>query len=64
MITFWSGHYTKNQLIAIRRVLQVAYDSIKIQADCSEYKSCETCEYKEPCRDLKRLKNHITELAG
>lgn len=64
MITFWSGHYTKKQMEAMQAAIETARQFILVKANCEEYKLCSECEYKEPCQDLRRLRNHINDLAG
>lgn len=64
MITFWSGHYTKKQIASMQAAIECARQFILVAADCQEYSQCSECEYKEPCHDLRRLRDHISELAG
>ena len=64
MITFWSGHYTKKQIAAMHSAIECARQFILVTADCQEYSQCSECEYKEPCDDLRKLRAHISDLAG
>ena len=64
MITFWSGHYTAEQLEALVIALNRAQNYIQEKAHCSIQDTCIDCKFKEPCKDLNRLQRHVTDLAG
>lgn len=56
MIRFLGNKYTREQILALRNAIDVAYTDIFCASTCVE------CRYYRPCHDLANLLKHLDDI--